>query len=154
MLDELKLRFFLGFIPTNPKSMMQMLAPERAIVGTNDVVVLEDFETKASAPTNRAVVGISWMLKNTILIDGETSFILAAVSNPFIPGILTSRITTSGDSSGTMRIASAPFRASPQTWNESLLANSIRTPVRTTSWSSTIKRRAGIVLLDFPKCVR
>ena len=30
-----------------------------------------DFDTKASAPTNRAVVGVSCMLKNTILVEGE-----------------------------------------------------------------------------------
>jgi hypothetical protein len=42
MLDELKLGFFLGFIAANPISVMQMLAPERAVVGTDEVVVLDD----------------------------------------------------------------------------------------------------------------
>jgi hypothetical protein len=34
------------------------------------------------------------------------------------------------------------------------LVNSFRTPLRTTSWSSTIRRRAAIFLLDFPNCAR
>src|SRR5712691_8702476 len=76
---------------------------------------VEDFETKASAPTHSAVLGISWTLKNTILIGGAISRIFAAVSNPFIPGMLRSRITTSGVNRGSMRIASIPFWASPHT---------------------------------------
>src|SRR6266481_2981015 len=42
MVDKLKLRFFLGFIPSNPVSVMDMLAPEGAVVGTHDVIVLDD----------------------------------------------------------------------------------------------------------------
>ena len=42
MLDELKLGLFLGFIATNPIAVMQMLAPEGAIVGADEVVVLDD----------------------------------------------------------------------------------------------------------------
>src|SRR5258708_14541364 len=41
-LDELKLGRFLGFISTNPIAVMQMLSPEGAIVGTDDVVGLDD----------------------------------------------------------------------------------------------------------------
>ncbi len=102
---------------------------------------VEDFEMNASAPTHIAVLGISWTLKNTILTDGAMDRIFAAASNPFIPGMLRSRITTSGDSRGTIQIASMPFWASPHTSIESLLANSVRTPLRTISWSSTIRTR-------------
>jgi hypothetical protein len=42
MLGELKLGLFLRFIPTNPIAMMQMLSPERAIVGTDGVIVFDD----------------------------------------------------------------------------------------------------------------
>jgi hypothetical protein len=42
MLDELELRFFFRFIAANPISVMQMLAPERAVVGTDEVVMLDD----------------------------------------------------------------------------------------------------------------
>src|SRR3981189_3154228 len=42
MVDKLKLRFFLGFIPSNPVSVMDMLAPEGAVIGTHDVIVLDD----------------------------------------------------------------------------------------------------------------
>src|SRR5260370_13287699 len=42
MLDELKLGSFLGFIPTNPIAVMQMLSPEGTIVGTNDIVGFAD----------------------------------------------------------------------------------------------------------------
>jgi len=42
MLDELKLCFFFGFIATNPIAVMQVFAPERAVVRTEDVVVLDD----------------------------------------------------------------------------------------------------------------
>jgi hypothetical protein len=42
MLDELNLGLFLGFIPANPIAVMQMLAPEGAIVRTEYVVVFDD----------------------------------------------------------------------------------------------------------------
>jgi glutamate N-acetyltransferase/amino-acid N-acetyltransferase len=35
-------------------------------------VAAEDFDTNASAPTRRAVVGVSWILKNTIRVSGAT----------------------------------------------------------------------------------
>jgi hypothetical protein len=43
MLDQLELRSFLRFIPSNPIPVVNMLAPERAIIGTDDVVVFDDF---------------------------------------------------------------------------------------------------------------
>jgi len=42
MLDELKLGLFLCFIATNPIAVMQMLSPQGAIVGTDDVIVFDD----------------------------------------------------------------------------------------------------------------
>ena len=42
MLDQLKLRFFLGFIAADPIAVMEMLAPERAVVGADEIVVLDD----------------------------------------------------------------------------------------------------------------
>jgi hypothetical protein len=42
MLDELELRFFFGFIAADPISVMEMLAPEGAVIGADEVVVLDD----------------------------------------------------------------------------------------------------------------
>ena len=42
MLDQLKLRFFFGFIAANPIAVVKMFTPKRAIVRANDVVVLDD----------------------------------------------------------------------------------------------------------------
>ena len=42
MLDQLQLRDFLRFIATNPITMMKMLAPKRAVIRTDTVVMVED----------------------------------------------------------------------------------------------------------------
>src|SRR5215472_3618004 len=43
VLSELLLRQLFGFVAPNPITMMQMFAPKRAVIGTDDVVVLDDF---------------------------------------------------------------------------------------------------------------
>jgi hypothetical protein len=43
MVDELDLRGFLRFIATDPVAMVYMLAPQRAVVRTNEVVVFNNF---------------------------------------------------------------------------------------------------------------
>jgi hypothetical protein len=43
MLDQLKLRSLLRFIAANPIPVVNMFAPQRAIVRADDVVVLDDF---------------------------------------------------------------------------------------------------------------
>src|SRR5882762_8191864 len=42
MLNELKLGLFFGLIAPNPVAVMQMLAPQRAVVRADDVVVIDD----------------------------------------------------------------------------------------------------------------
>ena len=42
MINQLNLGLFLGFVATHPIAVMQVLSPERAIVGAEDVVVLND----------------------------------------------------------------------------------------------------------------
>ena len=43
MFDELKLCLFLRFIPSDPITVMQMLAPDGSVERSKDVVVLDDF---------------------------------------------------------------------------------------------------------------
>lgn len=40
--DELQLGDFFGFIATDPKTVMEMLAPKRTVVGTGPVVMVKD----------------------------------------------------------------------------------------------------------------
>src|ERR1700723_2138511 len=92
----------------------QFLARKTRLTVTVSSCTVEDFETKASAPVHWAASAVPWTLRTTILTDGADTRIVSQVSNPFIPGILKSKITTSGKSSETMRIASTPLSASPQ----------------------------------------
>jgi hypothetical protein len=116
----------------------------RSIVATSssaDAV----FDTKASAPTSRAVAGTSWTLRSTILIEGAIRRISAAASNPFMSGIERSRMTTSGESSHTLEMASRPFAASPQASQSCFERSKVRTPNRTTSLSSAIRMRSSTI---------
>jgi hypothetical protein len=42
MLDELNLSLFLGLVAANPVAMMQMLPPQRVVIGTYTVIVISD----------------------------------------------------------------------------------------------------------------
>jgi hypothetical protein len=111
-------------------------------VGINSVAAA-DFETNPSdhCRVARTVPGSLWIVRNTIFV-WYIFRIRAAAVTPFIPGILMSRRTISGLSLPTFSRASAPSRASPQTWKE-FKFKSDRMAVRAAELSSTTSMRAG-----------
>ncbi len=115
----------------------------RASVASRSLAA-EALATNASAPTIRAVAGVSCMLNRIIFVRGASRLISAAAAKPFIIGMLRSSITMSGVNSATICRASTPLEASPQISHCGLPASRMRTPIRTTSWSSAINTRAEI----------
>ena len=111
-------------------------------MGINSVAAA-DLETNPSdhCRVARTVPGSLWIVRNTIFV-WYIFRIRAAVVTPFIPGILISRRTISGFRSPTFSRASAPSRASPQTWKE-FKFKSDRMAVRAAELSSTTSIRAG-----------
>ncbi len=104
--------------------------------------------TQPSAPAastcgNRSF-GSFWLITRIFTV-GESFRSKRAASNPFIPGMLTSRRIKSGDNSRAFSIASVPFVASPQICQSVCGDNKRMTPRRTASLSSAIRIRKAVM---------
>jgi hypothetical protein len=115
----------------------------RLIAGSNSVP-RRPLSTQPSAPA-RMALGSSTSefsaLINRILVRGNSRRRTVATSRPLMPGMITSRRIRSGRSSLALRIASTPFRASPQTTHSGQSSKRDRIPCPTDSLSSTIRMR-------------
>jgi len=88
--------------------------------------------------------------QNTAVVNGKNQYLglwqvsedLAA-SKPFLLGILKSKIATSGLNSFAFSIACWPSLASATIFQLGFSSMIVRTPLRTTSWSSAMRRRTS-----------
>src|SRR5919107_881548 len=81
------------------------------------------------------------MVTTSTPTSGCSRFIARVASRPSISGILTSMRTRSGVMERQSRKASRPFCASPTTSKSGSPSSMLRSPSRTRSWSSAMRRR-------------
>src|SRR5581483_5004748 len=125
-------------------------AGERAVdsIAAISSVAVHDFDTQPRAPASSASAAScseSWTLKRSTSISGNAARICRVASTPFRSGIEKSRMATFGPSWRARPTASAPLRASPHTSQSARVRSRSRRPCSTTSWSSAMRMRMGVV---------
>src|SRR5262249_24724177 len=86
------------------------------------------------------------VVRATTSVSGSSRRITCVAVIPSIAGMSRSMSTTSGCDSCATRTASAPSWASPTTSNSGSSVRNVRSPCRTTAWSSAMRMRMAIAL--------
>src|SRR4051812_26255935 len=77
-------------------------------------------------------------------VPGCSAAMRRVASTPSMPGMTRSMSTTSGRSAATAATAAAPSATSPTTSTSSCRPRNVRSPWRTTAWSSAIRTRIAV----------